>query len=321
MGTTYTRKQPVHYDVDDRDDLYETRTPSSARRYRPTNTVDNPTDQQRQNSTTLVQRRRSSATTTTNMKNTTSRKLTPGSTTPQETSSTPRVTASVPRVTGSTARMTGKTPRITGSTPRTTGNTSRLTGTTPAPRMIGATPRMTGSGSTTAMSAVKNTSRVVNTRSTRQNNAYPVSANQRFFIKALIIGMIATVVLLVGFTLLSGWWQNFHNNLLYGYPRTSQLDAVVGQGDSTSNPTHFLFINLHGQIEVIEMQGGDPAHTRIFTGPKLYGPNADLIPVTGQTEKDAKTGRTDILVHAGSEGYLFVNTGSSFQPESQTQSQ
>ena len=35
MGTTKIRQQPAYYDVVDRDDLYETRIPSSVRRYRP----------------------------------------------------------------------------------------------------------------------------------------------------------------------------------------------------------------------------------------------------------------------------------------------
>jgi hypothetical protein len=41
-------------------------------------------------------------------------------------------------------------------------------------------------------------------------------------------------------------------------------------------------MNLKGHIEIIELPGGDSAHARIFVGPQLYGPDADLIPVTLQ---------------------------------------
>ena len=44
-----------------------------------------------------------------------------------------------------------------------------------------------------------------------------------------------------------------------GILRTAQLDAVVGHNDSAAHPTHFIFINLHGQIQIIEIQGGDAA--------------------------------------------------------------
>ena len=65
-------------------------------------------------------------------------------------------------------------------------------------------------------------------------------------------------------------------------PRTFQVDAVVGQGDSLVHPSHFIALNLHGQIEVIEFPGGDATHARIYLGPHLYGSNASLVPVTLQ---------------------------------------
>jgi hypothetical protein len=228
MGTTYTRKQPIPYDVDDRDDLYETRMPSSARRYRPRDTMDDPIIYQ----TTSVQRRRSSL-----------------------------------------------------QTRQTNG---------------------------VASSAITASHRVVRYEKNKEPQ-HEHGNSKRIFITTLIIGMFITVVLLISLTSLSTWWQGVQDDIHYGNPRTSHLDAVVGHGDSPSNRTHFIFINLHGHIDVIEIPGGDPAHTRIFTGPTLYGTGQDLIPVTGEIVNDH--GKADLLVHVGSQEFLFVNDGTTFHPK------
>ena len=67
------------------------------------------------------------------------------------------------------------------------------------------------------------------------------------------------------------WWQVTRDDLVYGRPRTFQVDAVVGHGDSAAHPSHFLVLNLSRQIEVIEFPGGDSAHAKIYTGPTLIG--------------------------------------------------
>jgi hypothetical protein len=42
-------------------------------------------------------------------------------------------------------------------------------------------------------------------------------------------------------------------------------------------PSHFLALNLHGRIEIIEFPGGDATHARVSLGPQLDGDNADLV--------------------------------------------
>ncbi len=229
MGTTYTRKQPIPYDVDDRDDLYQTRPPSSARRYRPHDTMDDPVMKQ----ATLIQRRRSSL-----------------------------------------------------QNRRTNGVASNAV--------------------TSSHRAVRYEEEVVPLRRDHDRR-------KRTFMATLIIGMLVAVALLVSMALLSSWWQGFQDDIHYGYPRTSHLDAVVGHSDSASSPTHFIFINLHGHIQVIEIPGGDPAQTRIFTGPILYGNGQDRIPVTGEIVKDR--GKVNLLIHVGTQEFLLVNDGTTFHPK------
>jgi hypothetical protein len=76
---------------------------------------------------------------------------------------------------------------------------------------------------------------------------------------SLGLGVLSAVGLL---TLLLGpvgsWWQTWSDDRTYGSPRTFQIDAVVGHDDSPRHPSHFLALNLHGELIVIELPGGDP---------------------------------------------------------------
>lgn len=92
--------------------------------------------------------------------------------------------------------------------------------------------------------------------------------------------LIALVLLWEGVSQALVWGNNVFNGLRYGYPRTFQVDAVVGHQDSKNQPSHFLAINLRGQIEIIEWPGGDASHARVYVVSQLVGPGSDLEPVT-----------------------------------------
>jgi hypothetical protein len=96
------------------------------------------------------------------------------------------------------------------------------------------------------------------------------------------IGMILMLSLYVGFTWVSNWWTNRQLDATYGFPRTYQVDAVVGHNnDSSANPSHFIFLNLNGHVEIIEIPAGDASKTKIYIGPTLFSDNAPLIGPTG----------------------------------------
>lgn len=219
MGTTQRRSQPIQSDVDDTDALYDTRMPSSTRRYKSFDTLDDPR-LQRGN---LMQRRAS----------------------------------------------------------RNTEHTPAMVSNTVAPSHL-------------------------------DKQQEHVAANKRFPLVTLLIGMIITILLLMAINALTSWWQEYQDNLHYGYPRTSQLDAIVGHNDSQENPTHFIFLNLRGHIEVIEIPGGDVSHARIFSGPTLFGDGRDLTPVTGEIRNE--DGRRDLIVHIQNQQIVFVNDGTTFHP-------
>ncbi len=222
METTQARRQtrPAEYDVEDDDELYTTRMPSSARRYRSAPPPQQDTGLQKG---TLIQRRRSS--------------LSPK-------------------------------------------NTHGIASNALAPAKMEAARR-----------------------------------SQRFPVVAILVGMVIMIVLVMSFSALSSWWHVYQDDLRYGRPRTSQLDAVVGHNDSAAHPTHFIFLNLNRHVEIIEIPGGDVTHTHIYTGPVLFGNGQDLTPVTGEIRDVNGDGKSDLIVHIQDQQIVFINDGTTFHPQ------
>jgi hypothetical protein len=123
--------------------------------------------------------------------------------------------------------------------------------------------------------------------------------------------LLMLAVVLIGHAILDQLaiaWDDLH----YGRPRTFQIDAYVGHEPGTE-PSHFIVLNLHGHVEIIELAGGDPAHTRIYAGPQLYGPGADLIPVTIAFSDPAHTHHPDLVLVFQQTHIIFYNRHGTFQ--------
>jgi hypothetical protein len=226
METMQARKRvrPVEQEVEDNDELYVTRMPSSARRYRPAPPVQQETtNEPASQNGVLIQRRRSSL-----------------------------------------------------SPKRTSGIASSA---------------ITSSG------------------------AYVQRSARRFPLVAILVGVVLTIVLFMSLTALVSWWHTYQDDLHYGYPRTFQLDAVVGHDDSASHPTHFIFLNLNSHVEIIEIPGGDATHTRVFIGPVLFGNGQNLTPVTGEIRDVNGDGKPDLIVHILNEQIVYLNNGTTFVPQ------
>jgi hypothetical protein len=130
------------------------------------------------------------------------------------------------------------------------------------------------------------------------------------------IGMFLAVILFLLGQGLVGWMETTWNDLHYGQPRTYQTDAVVSQHDSTTHPSHFIALNLAGQVEVIELPSGDATHARIYLGPRLYGSHADQVPVTLQFVDRHHDHQPDMLVLFQGTQLVFQNVQGTFQPGS-----
>ena len=127
-----------------------------------------------------------------------------------------------------------------------------------------------------------------------------------------VAGMVLATGLVLGGQLIGAWWGNTWNTLHYGYPRTYQADAFVGD-EMGKTPSHFIALNLHDQIEILEFPGGDATHVRIYQGPRLYGPNADLVPVTLRFVRGTNPKYPDMLVQFQGMHVLFRNIHGTFQ--------
>ncbi len=128
------------------------------------------------------------------------------------------------------------------------------------------------------------------------------------------IAMIIMIIGWVAFNALGSWWQTTQDDWHYGRPRTFQTDAVVGHNDSAANPSHFIALNLHRHVLIVELPGGDAAKARIFNGPILIGPNQDLAPVTLTFQDVNGDGLPDMIVNVQDAHFVFINTKGTFQP-------
>ncbi len=138
---------------------------------------------------------------------------------------------------------------------------------------------------------------------------------KKFPLVPVLIGSVVTILLVMMMSALGSWWHTYQDDLHYGRPRTTQMDAVVGHGDSVEHPSHFIFLNLHRHVEIIEISGGDPAHTHIYTGPILYGDGQDLTPVTGEFKDVNHNGKPELIVHIGDQQIVYLNDGTLFHQQ------
>jgi hypothetical protein len=143
----------------------------------------------------------------------------------------------------------------------------------------------------------------------------PPPKRQKHWLVYIGIGMIVSLLLWVGLQMLSSWWNEHQLDATYGYPRTYQVDEVVGHADSTDHPTHFIFLNLKGHVVIIELPGGTIAHARIYNGPAIIGDDPAQIPVTAEFQDVNGDGKVDLIVHIGNQQFTYLNDGTQFKPQ------
>jgi hypothetical protein len=127
------------------------------------------------------------------------------------------------------------------------------------------------------------------------------------------------LVFVVGWWLLmqmSAWWQVTQDDWHYGRPRTFQVDEVVGHNDSPAHPSHFVALNLRGQILIYEIPGGDASKTKVYIGPTLFGQGKDLMPAILKFQDVNGDGKIDMILIIGTGSLIYINTGTSFKAQS-----
>lgn len=152
---------------------------------------------------------------------------------------------------------------------------------------------------------------------TRQTHA------QRHVHPLLFIGLgtLITVLLWVGVTQLMIWGTNQYNALVYGSPRTFQIDAVVGQNDSAQHPSHFVAINLHGVVTILDFPAGDASHLRELASFSVPGPSADQAVAILRFIDFEHNGRPTLLITINGVQSMLVNDGDTFRQPTPTEQQ
>ena len=140
----------------------------------------------------------------------------------------------------------------------------------------------------------------------------PTPHSQRAPLLGIGIGMLIAVILVLLGQFLMGWIGTSLDDLHYGRPRTFQIDAIVGHGDSPVHMSHFIALNLKGQIEIIELPAGNAAQAKMYMGPRLYGANADLVPVTLQFVDSQHNHQPEMIVFFQGQEMIFSNSQGTF---------
>jgi hypothetical protein len=128
--------------------------------------------------------------------------------------------------------------------------------------------------------------------------------------------VLAYVLLLVlGYALLTPvftWGQRRVDDLRYGYPRTTQIEGFVGHAEKGA-PTHLMALNLHGQVSVLEIPGGDATQVRSFGGPYLVGADGRYVVPHLALRDLTADGQDDLLLQVREEIVVYVNENGTFR--------
>jgi hypothetical protein len=125
----------------------------------------------------------------------------------------------------------------------------------------------------------------------------------------LVIWLCLALIVMV-----ASWWQGVQENLTYGSPRTFQADQYVGLGDTPDHPDHFIALNLHGVIEVIQLNPQDRTKDAVYV---LASVGNQDTPASLSFRDTTGSGHTDVIVTIGdSTPYtiVLVNNGKTLQP-------
>jgi hypothetical protein len=131
------------------------------------------------------------------------------------------------------------------------------------------------------------------------------------------LGMFGVFLVLgwIGLNVVTSWYQSVHDDWTYGKQRHFEINAVVGHGDSQTNPSHLTAENNNGQIIVIELPGGNVNKAKIYQIETVPG-NAGNPPVTLSFQDINADGKPDMLVQIGDgSAILYVtlfNNGTEF---------
>jgi len=129
---------------------------------------------------------------------------------------------------------------------------------------------------------------------------------------------IALLLLVLGFSgsVVLNWAGEKFNDLQYGSPRTFQTDAIVGHNnDSDFAKSHFIAINLNGQIEIIELPAGDGSKAVSYVGPNIVNSHIPIKVKFVDVNDDQKPDMVIEIEDGSNKVMIWPNTGQKFDPK------
>jgi len=145
----------------------------------------------------------------------------------------------------------------------------------------------------------------------RKNSRRSGGFHPLFFVGLILV---CAMLLLIISSVVVNLWQRTSDSFHYGYPRSYQVDADVGHGDSKHPVSHFIAINDKGLIEVIEIPGDlSKAKPYVYVVAEISADHADEIPVTLTFTDVDGDGKIDMQVHVNGTTYTLFNTGTTFK--------
>jgi hypothetical protein len=124
------------------------------------------------------------------------------------------------------------------------------------------------------------------------------------------------LLLVLGYLLITpviGWGQRRLDDLRYGFPRTTQIDGFVGHGEQGGAPTHLIALNLHRQVSILELPGGDIGKVQVLAGPYLVGADGENVTPHLSLQDIDGDGLVDLLLQVREEIVVYINDNGSFR--------
>lgn len=143
---------------------------------------------------------------------------------------------------------------------------------------------------------------------------------QRRFDKwTLITWLCIAIIVMAGgwflFSKIADWWTGVHDTIVYGTPfRTSQADQYIGMGDTLDHPDHFIALNLHGVIEIVQINPLDRKKDAVYV---LANVGNDSTPASLSFRDTTGSGRVDVIVTIGDTTpytIILINNGTTLTP-------
>jgi hypothetical protein len=139
--------------------------------------------------------------------------------------------------------------------------------------------------------------------------AQPVPEHKHWLFYVGSTVLVGTALWIVGSSAFS-WLSSEHDAMVYGTPRTFQVDQDVQHGGIS----HFICENLHGNIVVIEVDQSNPSASHLYQGPQFTGAGTDDYIAT-LSFKNLGNGKPDMIIAVNNQRYVLVNDGKVFRPE------